>query len=132
MEGVGKGSDRKWEGREGKRWEMGGEGREEEGKEEGRETKGFISHILLFEPWQLCSPVTTTRPCIAFSSHSPDGTLVTDNQNAQTNVCLYFAMCFTALNVTILFPSTRWSVLRREFIIILMLRENRRLYRRFD
>jgi len=37
-------------GREGQG--RGGEGgREEEG---GRETKGFISRILLFEPWQLC------------------------------------------------------------------------------
>jgi len=36
------------------------------------------------------------------------GALVTDNQNAQTvtQVCLYFAMRFTALNVTILFPSS--------------------------
>jgi len=25
-------------------------------REEGRETKGFISRILLFEPWQLCTP----------------------------------------------------------------------------
>jgi len=94
---------------------MGGEGREEEGKEEGRETKGFISHILLFEPWQLCSPVTShhysTLYCIFQPfAISPDGAVVTDNKNVQTKVCLYFAMCFTALNVTILFPSTRCYV----------------------
>jgi len=49
MDGVGKGSDGKGEGREG-RGGGGGGGREEEG---GKETKGFISRILFFEPWQL-------------------------------------------------------------------------------
>jgi len=43
-EGIGKGREpRKGRGGEG--------GRKEEG---GRERKGFISRILLFEPWQLC------------------------------------------------------------------------------
>ena len=45
---MGKGSDGKGEGGKG-RGEEGG--RENEG---GIETKGFISSILLFEPWQLC------------------------------------------------------------------------------
>jgi len=45
--GKGKGRGEKWKGKgmDGKR-----EGREEKGGEEG---KGFISCILLFEPWQL-------------------------------------------------------------------------------
>jgi len=76
----------------------GREGRGEVGKQEwGGSSDIFCFSNLGSTAYQ--SPLRA-RPCIAFSSHSPDGALVTDNQNAQTKVCLYFAMCFTALSVT--------------------------------
>ena len=97
---------------------MGAEGREK--KRRGRRKGGkrrCSSHTFCFSnlgsfahQW----PVTTTRPYIAFSSHSPDGALVTDNKNAQTKVCLYFAMCyFYGIKCHHSFP--KYSVLRREF-----------------
>jgi len=49
-EGKGRGREVMGKGRGGK-GTRGEGGREEEG---GRETKGFISRIFLFEPWQLC------------------------------------------------------------------------------
>jgi len=74
-------------------------------------------------------PLTTTWPCIAVSTHSPDGALVTDNQNAKTKAL--FCHVFYSIKCHHSFP--KYSVLCRESTIILMLRENRRLYRRlFD
>jgi len=52
--GKGRGGDEKVWGRERMGKGRGEEGEGERGEERGRETKGFISRILLFEPWQLC------------------------------------------------------------------------------
>ena len=83
MEGVRKGSDGKWEGREGKR-----RGRRKGGKRRGSSHTFCFSNLGSF-----AHPVTShhysTLYCIFQPfAISPDGAVVTDNKNVQTKVCV--------------------------------------------